>query len=800
MSQGLKNRVGESQEVLQNDRNLNSSHESPSSGTRHADSLVDEVVAAVDLSKNSASEVNTNAQNLSPVSNSSLPVNQMVELELWVPIDRVGLIIGLKGNVVKNMQESTRTVITVHNEEIDHEKGAKLVTISGQEGSTRRAQQMIQDVVQRPLHLSNMRPGRNAAPQKNQGTGKSVATGGLPSRAGGDSVNRRASVDADTADAEAENSKVISVPNSCVGIIIGKGGETIHDLQNRSGAHIKVTPDRNATKNASDRTIWLTGSASSILAAEKLVMNIVNDNAHRTKPFGTDSQSTLRADQTKKPAKREKASMSDHRVHPQESVDGRSPFVAHQSQSIESPEEPRDYAGEGTVEEQSSIEATDACEALECADTAAQENTEAEEKDENEVEQISVEEGNESNLQESVGESESTDAVDQRTESERAHEQHFSHVRAQYPNPYVNALPAAWMTPAGYMYPNAEETEYYRRLYRDQAYGPGMMNAALVHGTPSVSMTVFIPNDKVGLVIGRAGNSIRELQERSGAHIVVAKESEASMGNHVRPVTLTGPFMQVEAAREMIMEKISGYHLVGRSRTSSVHSNSPQIHGEPLAQQQHPTYPYAHSPYYASVYPGVAPSHAYLNPEQFQSAARFGAADSQETQQDSEYTGQQRGSKDSEDNSYSDDQYTGAERDDYAVENTEEEEYGSSSSGVQYAMNPAQFAMQQYHHQMMMAAAAMAAAQQQYPRDALYPEVPYDINQAMHYMQLQYQHQQYYAPYYQSSIPPPQSKEETAEIPEIHLDANHANNTQEHSETKSETTQMQESSTEHIKL
>jgi KH domain len=51
----------------------------------------------------------------------------------------------------------------------------------------------------------------------------------------------------------------IQVPNDRVGLIIGKGGATIKDLQNRSGARIQIPPQPDANSNPPVRTVSITG-------------------------------------------------------------------------------------------------------------------------------------------------------------------------------------------------------------------------------------------------------------------------------------------------------------------------------------------------------------------------------------------------------------------------------------------------------------------------------------------------------------------------------------------------------------
>ncbi|XP_047154796.1 far upstream element-binding protein 1-like [Vigna umbellata] len=70
-------------------------------------------------------------------------------------------------------------------------------------------------------------------------------------------------------------SKKIDIPNGRVGVIIGKGGETIKYLQLQSGAKIQVTRDMDADPNSANRTVELMGTPEAIASAEKLINEVL---------------------------------------------------------------------------------------------------------------------------------------------------------------------------------------------------------------------------------------------------------------------------------------------------------------------------------------------------------------------------------------------------------------------------------------------------------------------------------------------------------------------------------------------
>lgn len=73
-------------------------------------------------------------------------------------------------------------------------------------------------------------------------------------------------------------------------------------------------------------------------------------------------------------------------------------------------------------------------------------------------------------------------------------------------------------------------------------------DVALAPGTNKLTFTV--PDKCVGLIIGRGGESINEIQRRSGARVNIVPESQSVNGR--RPVNLFGTDEANDKARELI--------------------------------------------------------------------------------------------------------------------------------------------------------------------------------------------------------------------------------------------------------
>lgn len=66
------------------------------------------------------------------------------------------------------------------------------------------------------------------------------------------------------------------------------------------------------------------------------------------------------------------------------------------------------------------------------------------------------------------------------------------------------------------------------------------------------SLQIMVPDKTVGLIIGRGGETIRDLQERSGCHVNIVAENKSING--LRPVNLIGTPQASAIAKEMILE------------------------------------------------------------------------------------------------------------------------------------------------------------------------------------------------------------------------------------------------------
>lgn len=85
-----------------------------------------------------------------------------------------------------------------------------------------------------------------------------------------------------------EDTSQIMVPNRTVGLIIGRGGETIRDLQDRSACHVNIVGEEKSVNGL--RPVNLIGTPQAAAMAKELIMEIVESDTKSLAAKGGDSR------------------------------------------------------------------------------------------------------------------------------------------------------------------------------------------------------------------------------------------------------------------------------------------------------------------------------------------------------------------------------------------------------------------------------------------------------------------------------------------------------------------------------
>lgn len=168
----------------------------------------------------------------------------------------VGLVIGRQGENLRRVEQDTGTRIQFITGP-DTSGPQRQCKITGNP----RARMDAKREIYRIIDENGGNPPKEAAPAPNRGSG---GRGGQ--NKGGNQPALR----------EGENSIQIMVPDRTVGLIIGRGGETIRDLQERSGCHVNIVGENKSINGL--RPVNLIGSAQAAARAKELILEIVDSD------------------------------------------------------------------------------------------------------------------------------------------------------------------------------------------------------------------------------------------------------------------------------------------------------------------------------------------------------------------------------------------------------------------------------------------------------------------------------------------------------------------------------------------
>lgn len=78
----------------------------------------------------------------------------------------------------------------------------------------------------------------------------------------------------------------VMLPNTRIGLVIGKGGETVKDIQERSGAKVFINPDAKVDPNTGEKPLTIIGDAEAIRLAQNIVNDIIYGGQNASGPAG----------------------------------------------------------------------------------------------------------------------------------------------------------------------------------------------------------------------------------------------------------------------------------------------------------------------------------------------------------------------------------------------------------------------------------------------------------------------------------------------------------------------------------
>ncbi|XP_061944068.1 uncharacterized protein LOC133668308 isoform X1 [Populus nigra] len=176
-----------------------------------------------------------------------LSEDQTTSRKIEVPNDKVGVLIGKGGDTIRYLQYNSGAKIQItRDSEADSQSTTRPVELIGTLSSIRSAEKLINAVIA----------------EADAGGSPSLVAMGLASSAQTAGVGDQLE---------------IPVPNEKVGLIIGRGGETIKGLQAKSGARIQLIPQHLPEGDGSkERTVRVTGDKRQVEMAREMIMDVMN--------------------------------------------------------------------------------------------------------------------------------------------------------------------------------------------------------------------------------------------------------------------------------------------------------------------------------------------------------------------------------------------------------------------------------------------------------------------------------------------------------------------------------------------
>ncbi|ORE01837.1 hypothetical protein BCV72DRAFT_216521 [Rhizopus microsporus var. microsporus] len=157
-------------------------------------------------------------------------------MTIRIPVPKVGLVIGRGGETIREFEQQSRAKILLSSDSSNDINNERAITLLGDDAAVQHAKHLIEELVYGSPNLS--------APR--------FASYGL-----GHTTNPN------------DQRIYVPIPSTVVGLIIGRGGETIRYFQEQSGARVKV--DLSGDPNAEERNVCITGEPQALAVAKRLV-------------------------------------------------------------------------------------------------------------------------------------------------------------------------------------------------------------------------------------------------------------------------------------------------------------------------------------------------------------------------------------------------------------------------------------------------------------------------------------------------------------------------------------------------
>lgn len=216
-----------------------------------AKKLIDD---AIDKAKERTGQVNPNA------------------CTLKVPHELIGMLIGRGGETIKELKKESGARIDINKEPDDEGSQDRQVHITGPPECVEYAKKMVEEM------LGKSREGLRVKVEDDERDGDGVPSG------------------------NARSSRVIKVPTHMIGVLIGRGGETISKIQKDSAARIEINRD---DKDSKERSVTITGTGDNVERAIRAIDDVLESSGkgRRRRDADADEGALVPLDRKPSPVK-----------------------------------------------------------------------------------------------------------------------------------------------------------------------------------------------------------------------------------------------------------------------------------------------------------------------------------------------------------------------------------------------------------------------------------------------------------------------------------------------------------------
>ncbi|KAL4145950.1 hypothetical protein PRNP1_011823 [Phytophthora ramorum] len=210
--------------------------------------------------------------------------------KVYIPVDKypdinfMGLLIGPRGSNQKRMEDESGARILIRGKgsskdptgDPDENEELHVLITADTDESLAKAQSAVEDILFNPQQAMKLKQEQLRKVAELNGTlndnyGGARNDGENHSSGGGQGGNAHYGPGGDDATID------MKVPRDLVGYIIGRGGETIRDLQMKSGAHIQIVREEEGAPQTPDRYVNIKGNQEALDLAQRLIQNLIDE-------------------------------------------------------------------------------------------------------------------------------------------------------------------------------------------------------------------------------------------------------------------------------------------------------------------------------------------------------------------------------------------------------------------------------------------------------------------------------------------------------------------------------------------